>query len=800
MALQSDHEFAPTEIARVVFPTAFRGYDQDAVRRYLSRLAAALEHQQTFEGLGELEARTPAHDRVDELEAEISALQQEVRDLEGELVQRAVDEAESESRRQSETVDFDERRAVELLGQETARVLESARSAAADIVQRSEEQATALKAEAKQELVEAKRRSAELLTQREREADELVERLTRAAEAEADRIVDEAEQHRVGVVAESTQVMDEAEAAARARKAGSEERARQIVADAEALRRQIVAELVAERRSTQAELDRLAHARDRLSRSLLAARSDLDQLADALVAETPAGDDEPSQGASRSGQAADFTDLADFTDVAEGDPVDAEPDDAEPGDADAIDGDPEVAELVERLDSESSGHAGPVLEPTVEMDVVAADADLDPAPDDQSAERPAPEAASTGSSADEPVGSAGVFDLDPAGGEAADPDFDQDREPAPAQEVLELAESEPGDEPDVDTIFPTPDVLNDPPAEGEQTSLVEGFSTIVLDDRSEGGLDLDAPADGRNGSPAGNGSGTTATSTKRGAKSSKSPTTSRRPAAAEPEIEVEADRDPAPEAEPVDPALAITTVSARTIGSLANRSQGDLLLEEPPPDRLPEPFAARDVAMTRSGPNLRRQLRRALNDDQSVVLERLRGGRGPISVDELLDRADQVAHYLPTLGRSLETMTRAGARAGGVDGFDSAVLDRLVELLGEFIVDRVRMATEAAVEAADHNDRERVLEPVRAIYRDFRNLGLPELTEDALHEAFAIGYYGSIADDAVVAWVIDPRTDPDPVCTVNADRHGLAKGEVFPSGHVRPLALPGCRCLVVPVS
>jgi hypothetical protein len=43
----------------------------------------------------------------------------------------------------------------------------------------------------------------------------------------------------------------------------------------------------------------------------------------------------------------------------------------------------------------------------------------------------------------------------------------------------------------------------------------------------------------------------------------------------------------------------------------------------------------------------------------------------------------------------------------------------------------------------------------------------------------------------------DPRSDPDPVCEINRARDDVAKGEVFPSGHSRPLSLPGCRCLVV---
>ncbi|MEL6983083.1 MAG: hypothetical protein AAFO29_11725, partial [Actinomycetota bacterium] len=252
--------------------------------------------------------------------------------------------------------------------------------------------------------------------------------------------------------------------------------------------------------------------------------------------------------------------------------------------------------------------------------------------------------------------------------------------------------------------------------------------------------------------------------------------------------------DPDPDA---DPATIITTVAARTSGRSATGNRGDLVLDEPFTERLPEWFGARDVAVTRSEANLRRQLRRALNDDQSEVLDRLRSGRGSIEVDELPEAEEQRDHFLAPLRRGLTDIARSGARAGGADDVDAATLDHLIEQLARYLVDRVRTPTVQAIEDADHVDREKILEPIRAVYRDFRNIGLPDLVADALNEAFAIGLYDSIGEGSPVLWAIDPRTDPDPVCEVNRDRADLVKGEAFPSGHVRPLAVPGCRCLVI---
>lgn len=745
MALQSDHEFAPTEIARAVFPTAFRGYDQDAVRRYLSRLAAALEHRQTFEDLGDLEAGAPADDRVEELEAEVASLQEEVRELETELVQRSVDAADEGSRRTSEVAEFDEARAIELLGQETARVLESARSAAADILKRAENQAGGLKTEAKKELAEAKRRARQMLADKRAEAEAAIDELTEQAERSANRITSEAEEHRKTVIDESSKILAEAEARAEAAQKTAERRARQTVADAEALRQQVVAELVSERRTASADLDRMVHARDRLALSLAVARTELDELADQLTGVGDGGDGD------------------------------------ERGEHSEVD-DGEVARLIDRLEAEraerpdpdvdggTDHEVGPVVddgpdrrstvdEPTVEMPAVVPDADPDPmigevAADDRADGSPSPAAASNG-----------VFDHD-------DDHLVDLRDPE-AGDAGSDAEVDVDVDVDLDTAVAVGEEdLNARPADGIPLSLVEGFSTIVLNDE-----DVSPGRSGRPGSAA-------TTDVEPESASTGDPA----PVATVGDVEIDAS---------VDPSRIVTTVAARSNGRNANRTRGDLVVDEPFTDRLPDWFGARDVAVTRSEANLRRQLRRALNDDQSEVLDRLRSGRGRIEVDELQDAAEQREHFLAPLRRGLTDTARAGARAGGADDVQAESLDNVIDQMAAYVVDRVRRPTVAAIEEADHADREKILEPIRSIYRDFRNIGLPELVADALNEAFAIGYYDSIAPGVPVLWAIDPRTDPDPVCEVNRDRTDLVKGEPFPSGHVRPLALPGCRCLVI---
>ena len=141
MASDARAEFDPKEIARAAFPTAFRGYDQDAVRRYLSRLATAISRAQQLGLLGPVEQSQEAANRETELEIEASELRARIDELEDLLRSDPMDQGSMALA----TRDLDEAEMIELLGHETARILEQARSAAADIVHRSEAEAEAIK-------------------------------------------------------------------------------------------------------------------------------------------------------------------------------------------------------------------------------------------------------------------------------------------------------------------------------------------------------------------------------------------------------------------------------------------------------------------------------------------------------------------------------------------------------------------------------------------------------------------------------------------------------------------------------
>ncbi len=219
--------------------------------------------------------------------------------------------------------------------------------------------------------------------------------------------------------------------------------------------------------------------------------------------------------------------------------------------------------------------------------------------------------------------------------------------------------------------------------------------------------------------------------------------------------------------------------------------------EEEEPIEVPAPLQARDVALTRNGAGLRRQFKRALADDQSDVLDRLRQKRRKLTVEDLPDERSQLLRYIDAIEPALTAMANEGAVLAGGATAPSDEVDALIERSAATVIESFRSRIEVSVVDAD--DADDVLEPIRAHYRETRSSVLPELTEDALHEAFAIGVYSALADGAELSWMSDPRHETAADCHDNT-LETVIKPATFPAGQQRPLGSPGCRCLVIATS
>ncbi|MEM9132192.1 MAG: DivIVA domain-containing protein [Actinomycetota bacterium] len=692
MASDARAEFDPKEIARAAFPTAFRGYDQDAVRRYLSRLATAISRAQQLGLLGPVEQSQEAANREAELEIEASELRARIDELEDLLRSNPVDQGPMALA----TRDLDEAEMIELLGHETARILEQARSAAADIVHRSEAEAEAVKEqseldikgmldEAEDTLTGARLEAEDGLAAARMEAEEIrasasadAKRSQTRSKAEAKRTRELAKAQAEEILAEATSKVDEEIAGARGR-------AELVVADAEALREEVLGDLVRRRRLYREQLGRMTKARDRLGHSLTMARSELDTVAGDLA------DTEAS-----------ILELDDMDDESRPDDGDGE----------------EVQRLIAQIAAARGSATG--VDDGDEID-------------------------------DEPGGGA-LVEL-PAGDEDA--------------EQLQV-----------------------------EYLSVDGPS-------GNGGIDATADDDGLMALKLGPGSNGDGGTTANGADPLES-TGGAVALATGVDTEVDYEEETGSEViDLIDDDLTLDLSDMPVLGATAGTmhraaTRGDLPRSTPFAGTLPAAFEGRDAALGQALPGFRRKLKRAVNDDQSHVLDRLRAGRGAVHVDQLPKAVEQLDRYLEALRPALFDVVRSGAELLNSTEVSTAGVENLCLQLGRHIVECLRAPTVEAIEALVDDDREAILDPVRATYRDFRNSVLPDLIEDAMHEAFALGLYGAIAEDEFVVWLADPRLDLDPICEENSASASLAKGTLFPSGHARPLSMPGCRCLAVP--
>ena len=739
MASDGRAEFDPSEIARVDFPTAFRGYDQDAVRRYLSRLAAAVGRAQELGLLGTVD---PDQDdeRFIELEIEAGQLRSRVLELESRL-EAAVSESPPAATASGQPLD--EAELIQLLGAETARILETARSAAADIVKRAESDAAQVKHlseveargrldEADSILAAARTEAADIVAGAEAELAKAQARI----KADTARAAEESRADAERVLAEATGRADAELSAARRRSA-------ELVANAEGKREEILGDLVTRRRISREQLVVMNAARDRLAVALASARNELDDVTSVLQRAAPAQEEidvrEPSPDV-----------VAQAAEQATGTGPTADAQRAE------------VAELVALLDRNRPDiltvGGAPVGAVTVNGS-------------------PANGSAGNGSAASSSAGNGsghGPAGHGPAGNGSTGSGSAGNGAAAKAAPATAAGSG---------LHFTSTDI----PTNGNGSGRGGGAAVVKGD-----GIPMEYLTVEQYGS-------------------------------VEPQGAVALDDPPAEllvlsdtEHAVVDLGLDRTRPDLYRLGSAPaallghgpggsmhrSATRGDLPRSSPWAGALPPAFEARDVALSRATPGFRRRLKRAVNDDQSDMLERLRAGRGPISVAELPPVEHQLDAYIDALRPVLVDVVTSGAEVLGCLDIPLPAVENLCLQLARHVVDCLRTPAIGAVEraiATDRaTDREGILDPVRVIYRDFRNTTLPDLIEDALHEAFALGLYHAIGPDQPVLWATDPRLDPDPICEDNSASRALVKGSNFPSGHPRPLSMPGCRCLLIP--
>ncbi len=226
---------------------------------------------------------------------------------------------------------------------------------------------------------------------------------------------------------------------------------------------------------------------------------------------------------------------------------------------------------------------------------------------------------------------------------------------------------------------------------------------------------------------------------------------------------------------------------------------------EPGPEPDPEPSQDAEAFARRAGSldpivtTLARRMKRALQDDQNRLLDRLRQGTAEWSDELLVDEESQQSLYADAAASPVRDAVSAGsafARAlvGGRQSKRSTPDERAVDEVTRELATSVVTLIRRRLESGETPD---LAERVGAAYREWRGERIERLAEDSAVEAFSKGVLAG-AGRHRVRW---SRSEVGPGCADcedNALAGVVAPGDEFPTGHRHPPAHAGCRCLVLP--
>ncbi|HWE54890.1 MAG TPA: DivIVA domain-containing protein [Acidimicrobiales bacterium] len=215
---------------------------------------------------------------------------------------------------------------------------------------------------------------------------------------------------------------------------------------------------------------------------------------------------------------------------------------------------------------------------------------------------------------------------------------------------------------------------------------------------------------------------------------------------------------------------------------------------------------AREFAIVDLEVTLTRRLKRALQDEQNDVLDRLRSLKGePTSARLLPTGEDQVARYAEASRSLLAEAAVAGTQFAGealgrpdLPEVDVDVAD-LSNDCGSAIVSVLRRQLEQAISGSG-DDQAVLVESMGAAYREWKTQRIERLAGDILSAAFARGTWSATPDGVTFRWLVEDVDGPCPDCDDDALAGGLPKGEAFPTGQHHPPAHSGCRCLLIPTA
>ena len=221
----------------------------------------------------------------------------------------------------------------------------------------------------------------------------------------------------------------------------------------------------------------------------------------------------------------------------------------------------------------------------------------------------------------------------------------------------------------------------------------------------------------------------------------------------------------------------------------------------------PSIFRRRNEVIDAVSEKMKRAAKRVMADDENAVLTHVGTKRSALTLDAMLPNYhDHAQRFVDAMREQITSIAVDGARSLSdsrrSDVLKNVTTSEVLESVTSFIVnDLIRPLHERIASAIEQSsgDRDELLKRVRGEFAEWRSQRLETVIIDAAHLAYARGLFVGCEQSSHVCWAVDPN---GPACA-DAEDNALAgrvrRGEAFPTGHDRPLAHAGCRCLVVPL-
>ncbi|MGH9122551.1 MAG: hypothetical protein ACRDYC_11530, partial [Acidimicrobiales bacterium] len=162
-----------------------------------------------------------------------------------------------------------------------------------------------------------------------------------------------------------------------------------------------------------------------------------------------------------------------------------------------------------------------------------------------------------------------------------------------------------------------------------------------------------------------------------------------------------------------------------------------------------------------------------------------------------------------TLATGVRPVLEQAAQAGGQMAMSllslhgspsdaSQEVEELAKAMAEEVAGQLRTRLEAALDEHRGEDYAALAEAVSPAFREWKSDKADLMASEYAAAAFALGTWRAVPRTSTLRWVVEDVAGACPDCDDNALAGALPRGEVFPTGQLRPPAHPGCRCLLVP--